>query len=72
MLNAHILLVKHAKTEEPAAARAAPADPRPQHRGVVPYAIATVLAVISSYVTLAICGALALFYAFPIASGGSD
>lgn len=40
--------------------------------GVVPYAIATALAVISSYLTLGICGALAIFYAFPIGSGGTD
>jgi uncharacterized membrane protein len=39
--------------------------------GVVPYLVATMLAVISAYVTLAICGALAVFYALPIASGGS-
>jgi uncharacterized membrane protein len=40
--------------------------------GVVPYAIATALAVVSSYLTLAICGALAIFYALPIGSGGPD
>ena len=72
MLNAHILLVKHERLKRPL-----PLERRRQIlarsiSGVVPYAIATVLAVISSYVTLAICGALALFYAFPIASGGSD
>ena len=38
--------------------------------GVIPYAIATALAVVSSYLTLAICGALAVFYALPISSGG--
>lgn len=38
--------------------------------GLVPYLIATVLAVVSAYLTLAICGALAVFYALPIASGG--
>ncbi|MBV8218632.1 MAG: hypothetical protein JO325_09215, partial [Solirubrobacterales bacterium] len=38
--------------------------------GVIPYAIATALAIVSSYLTLAICGALAVFYAFPIGSGG--
>ena len=36
--------------------------------GLVPYAIATGLALVSPYVTLAICGALAVFYALPIAS----
>ena len=36
--------------------------------GVVPYAIATPLAFLSPYVTLAICAAVAVFYALPIAS----
>jgi uncharacterized membrane protein len=40
--------------------------------GVLPYAIATALAALSSYLTLGICGALAIFYALPIGSGGSD
>ncbi len=38
--------------------------------GLPPYLVATILAVVSPYVTLAICGALAAFYALPIASGG--
>ncbi|MGH8862366.1 MAG: TMEM175 family protein [Jatrophihabitantaceae bacterium] len=37
--------------------------------GLIPYAVATALAVVSAYVTLAICAALALFYALPLASG---
>jgi uncharacterized membrane protein len=37
--------------------------------GVVPYLVATILAVVSAYATLAICAALAIFYALPIASG---
>jgi uncharacterized membrane protein len=36
--------------------------------GLIPYAIATALAPVSPYVTLAICGALAVFYALPFAS----
>jgi hypothetical protein len=39
---------------------------------VVPYAIATALAAVSSYLTLAICGAIAIFYALPIGSGGTE
>ena len=39
--------------------------------GVIPYALATALAAVSAYVTLAICAALAVFYALPVASGGS-
>ncbi|MGZ4169203.1 MAG: TMEM175 family protein [Solirubrobacteraceae bacterium] len=39
--------------------------------GLVPYLLATILAVVSPYATLAICGAVAVFYALPVASGGS-
>ncbi len=39
--------------------------------GLIPYAIATALAVVSPYVTLAICGAVAAFYALPTASGAN-
>jgi uncharacterized membrane protein len=39
--------------------------------GLVPYLVATALAVVSPYLTLAICGAVAVFYALPIASGGA-
>ena len=37
--------------------------------GVVPYAIATALALVSPYLTLAICAAVAAFYTRPLASG---
>jgi uncharacterized membrane protein len=37
--------------------------------GLLPYVLATALAAVSSYLTLAICAGLAVFYAFPIASG---
>jgi len=37
--------------------------------GLAPYTVATALAVVSPYVTLAICAAVAVFYALPIASG---
>jgi hypothetical protein len=37
--------------------------------GLAPYLLATVFAALSSYVTLAICGAVAAFYALPLASG---
>ena len=71
-LNRHILLVK---------AHLLQADlPVEQRRqilfrsitGVIPYAIATALAALSSYLTLAICLGLAIFYAAPIGSGGSN
>jgi uncharacterized membrane protein len=72
MLNRHILLVKAHLLH-----RELPLEQRRQilYRsiaGVAPYAIATALAALSSYLTLAICGALAIFYAFPIGSGGSE
>jgi TMEM175 potassium channel family protein len=70
-LNRHLMLVKPHMLREKI-----PLERRRQilYRtvsGVIPYAIATALAAVSSYVTLAICAALAVFYAFPIASGGS-
>jgi uncharacterized membrane protein len=37
--------------------------------GLIPYAIATALAPLSPYVTLGICGAIAVYYASPVASG---
>ncbi len=37
--------------------------------GIVPYAIATALAAVTSYATLAICGAVAIYYALPFAAG---
>jgi uncharacterized membrane protein len=37
--------------------------------GLIPYAAATALALVSPYATLAVCGAVAAFYALPIASG---
>ena len=40
--------------------------------GLIPYTVATALAPVSAYATLAICTALAGYYALPIASGGSD
>ena len=70
-LNAHILLVKHDKLVRPL-----PLERRRQIlarslAGVIPYAVATGLAAVSSYVTLGICAGIAAFYALPIGSGGS-
>jgi uncharacterized membrane protein len=39
--------------------------------GIGPYLVATLIAVVSPYATLAICGAIAVFYALPVASGGT-
>jgi hypothetical protein len=38
--------------------------------GLIPYAVAVVVAAFSPYLTLIICAAVAVFYALPIASGG--
>jgi uncharacterized membrane protein len=40
--------------------------------GLVPYAIATALAVVSPYLTIGICTALACYYALPLASGSDQ
>jgi uncharacterized membrane protein len=40
--------------------------------GLAPYAIALALAPLSAYATIAICGAVAVFYALPIASSPND
>ena len=37
--------------------------------GVPPYAVATAIAPVSQYATLAVCAGIAVFYALPIASG---
>ena len=37
--------------------------------GIAPYLVATIVAVLSPYATIAICGAVAVFYALPVASG---
>jgi TMEM175 potassium channel family protein len=70
-LNRHILIAKpHRLREQLSAARRRQILVR-SVSGVIPYAIATALAIVSPYVTLAICAALAVFYAFPIGSGGT-
>ena len=38
--------------------------------GVLPYALATAIAYLSPFATLAICAAIAIFYATPLATGG--
>jgi uncharacterized membrane protein len=40
--------------------------------GLIPYVVATPLALVSPYATLAICAGLAIFYALPIASTVSE
>ncbi len=72
ILNRHILLSKpHMLTTELAEERRRRILGR-AILGVGPYAIATALAPLSAYVTLALCAAIAAYYALPVASGGSD
>jgi uncharacterized membrane protein len=72
ILNAHILLAKHEKLAKPLSSERRRQILTRGISGTVPYAIATALAVVSSYATLIICAAIAVFYALPIASGGSE
>lgn len=70
VLNRHILLSKaHLLGDELSQERRLRILTR-SISGVLPYAIATALALVSPYATLIICGAIAVFYALPIASGG--
>ncbi|MBV8998784.1 MAG: DUF1211 domain-containing protein [Solirubrobacterales bacterium] len=71
LLNRHLLLVKPHRLREELPLETRRRILRRSVSGVIPYAIATALAVVSSYVTLAICLALAIFYALPIGSGGA-
>jgi uncharacterized membrane protein len=70
LLNRQILLVKTGYLHE-----SMPEDRRRAifmraMTGIVPYLIATGLAFVSAYATLAICAAVAAYYATPVASGG--
>jgi TMEM175 potassium channel family protein len=71
-LNRHILLVKPQRLREPLSMARRRQILVRSVSGVVPYAVATALAVVSAYATIAICAALAAFYAFPIGSGGPE
>jgi uncharacterized membrane protein len=68
-LNRHILFMKVHLLEDPPPERWRRTTFRRSSLGLLPYLIATALAAASPYVTLAICGALAVFYALPFASG---
>ena len=71
-LNAHILLAKHHKLAKPMPLERRRLILSRSVSGVIPYAVATAVAVVSSYATLIICGAIAVFYALPIGSGGNE
>jgi uncharacterized membrane protein len=71
-LNRHILLVKPHRLRESLSLQRRRQILFRSVTGLIPYAIATALAAVSPYVTLAICAGLGVFYAFPIASGGTS
>jgi uncharacterized membrane protein len=64
-LQRHILLSKTDLLAEHVTPAARRAILRRNTVGIVPYIVATVGAIITPYLTLAICGAIALFYALP-------
>lgn len=69
LLNRHILLSKaHLLEQELSEERRRRILARGA-TGLVPYAVAAAVAVVSPYATLIICAAVALYYTFPIASG---
>ena len=69
VLNAHILLRKShlLQTRLPESERRRILAR--SFTGLPPYVIATALALASPYATLAVCAAIAVFYALPVASG---
>jgi uncharacterized membrane protein len=70
-LNAHILLRKaHLHRDQLPIAERRRILAR-SLTGLLPYAIATGLAAVSQYATLAICAAIAVYYALPVGSGGT-
>jgi uncharacterized membrane protein len=68
-LNRHILLRKPQMLLEELSEAKRRAILRRSVSGVFPYVLAVALAPVSAYLTLAISATLAVFYAFPIASG---
>jgi uncharacterized membrane protein len=69
ILNRHILLSKHHLLREPMPEQERRRILSRSISGLAPYALATGLAAVSPYVTLIICGAVAVYYSLPIASG---
>ncbi len=72
VLNRHILLSKPHLLSQPLALERRRQIFTRALTGVLPYAIATALAPVSPYVTLAICAAIAAYYARPVASGSEQ
>jgi uncharacterized membrane protein len=68
-INRYVLMVRPDLLATPVSESRRRAILRRAVAGVVPYAIATALAVLTPYASLAICGAIAIYYALPFASG---
>jgi uncharacterized membrane protein len=69
VLNRHILLRKSHLLIAPMPERRRRQIRARAASGLIPYALATALAAVSAYVTLAVCAAVAVYYALPVASG---
>lgn len=70
--NRHILLHRRHELKQAPGEAAARRTLRYAALGVLPYLLATVLAFVSPYITLAICAACAIYYALPVASRAGD
>jgi len=70
VMNWHILFRKHHMLGERIEHERRRLILRRSIRGLLPYAVATGLAPVSPYLTLAICAAIAVYYALPLGSGG--
>jgi uncharacterized membrane protein len=68
LLNTHILLVRSDLLEGDLTAEQRKALLGRGVAGTAPYAVALAFAAVSPYITLAICGAVAVFYALPVAN----
>lgn len=65
IMQRHILVAKQRLLHDSLTAEVRRSVLRKNAAGLVPYAIATAGGLITPYLTLALCGALAVFYALP-------
>jgi uncharacterized membrane protein len=71
-LNRHILFRRPQALKAPMSDAAARRTLHYAALGLVPYLLATLLAFVTPYLTVAICGACAIYYSLPIASRAGD
>jgi len=69
VMHRHLLLARVHFLHEHLTPEVRSAVLRRNARGLLPYALATVGAILSPYLTLIICGAVAVFYALPATTG---